>query len=117
MRTLEKNKTKLWRVTPLSKVEVVDINGFLTGEYTTTFSTPEIVYIALFPANGKIKNDLFGKDYQCDKLAVSNNVVLTELDLLFLSAPVSNYESTYIYRVDKINQSLNTYNYALRNST
>jgi hypothetical protein len=117
MRTLEINKTKLWKVTPLSKVEIVDENGFLTGEYTTTFSTPVIIYIGLYPANGKIKTELFGKDYQCDKLALSNKVVLTQSDLLFLSTPVSNYESTYDYRIDKINESLNTYNYALRNRT
>lgn len=117
MRTLNKNKTTLWIVNPTAKVAVVDVDGFQTGEFTTSFTTPVSKDIALYPSNGTIVEEIFGKDYSCDMIAVSNEVNLSKDSLLFLSQPVSNYTTTYDYYVDKINKSLNTYQYGLRRRT
>ena len=113
MRTLEKNKTVLWMVDPASKVPYLDSNGFDTGETTTTFETPVKIRLGLYPANGSITEQIFGKDYSCDQVAISESIVLKKDTLLFTTQPSSNYSTTYDYRVDRINQSLNVYNYAL----
>lgn len=117
MRTLEKNKTDLWVVNPATQSKVLDENGFETGEMITTFGTPVKIRMGLYPANGLITSEIFGKDYVCDQLAISNDVVLLENSLIFTAPPVSNYPVTYTYRVDRINKSLNTSNYALKKRT
>lgn len=114
MRTLERNKTKLWVVSPAVKTEAVDIDGNPTGEFVSTFGSAVEVKIALYPSNGLIKEEIFGRDYSCDKIAVSGDVVLTKNTLLFLSEPTTNFDTTYDFKVDKINESLNTFQYALR---
>lgn len=117
MRTLELNKKDLWIVEPVSKTEVVDSEGFKTGEYVTTYSTPVKIRLSLYPASGKIVRDIFGIDYSCDQLAVSNDIVFTVNTLIFESEPSSNYSTTYDYRVDKIQKSINVYQYGLRRRT
>ena len=114
MRNLNKNMSALWLVNPVSSVENTDSEGFLTGHFITTFSTPVKILIALYPANGMIVEQIFGKDYSCDQLAVSNNVVLDKKSLLFENQPFANFATTYDYTVDKIKKSLNTYQYGLR---
>lgn len=114
MRTLEKNKTILWLVNPATYVDVVDDDGFETGERQQTFGTPVEIRIALYPASGRIKEEIFGRDYACDKIAVSNDVILTKDSFLFYSQPTENFDTTYDLIVDKILPSLNTYNYGLR---
>jgi len=117
MRTLGINKTKLWLVRQSGVTDNFDSDGFKTGEKIKVYSTPTIVYINIYPSNGKIVEQIFGKDYSCDMMAVSNEVHLLKDDLLFLSLPVSNYDETYDYRLDKINKSINTTNYGLRMRT
>lgn len=117
MRTLERNKTKLWMVDVTGVTESTDIDGFKTGDFVKTYSTPVVIYLSLYPANGKIVEDIFGRDASLDMVAVSNDVVLTKNTLLFLTAPVSNYLTTYDYKVDRINISLNTKQYGLLRRT
>lgn len=117
MRTLKKNQTSLWLVNPVSKVDAVDEDGYETGESVTTYSTPVLVSLSLYPSNGAIVEEIFGKDYSCDMLACSNEINLSKFSLLFLSEPIENYPTTYDYKVDKINKSLNTFQYALRRRT
>lgn len=114
MRTLNKNKVQLWLIEPSGLDEIVNSDGFFTGEYTKIYSPAIIIFINLYPANGNITTKLFGKDYECDMVAVSNDVVLTKDSLLFSSVPLSNYDKTYDYTVDNISKSLNTYNYGLK---
>ena len=114
MRTLNLNKTKLWKVTQTGVEKKVDSNGFLTGERIKTYGTPEVVYIHLYPATGEIVEQIFGKDSSFDKIAVSTDVVLEDDCLLFLSQPVSHYDQTYDYKLSKIVESLNVYNYGLK---
>lgn len=117
MRTLNINKTKIWYVVPTGSSEVLDINGFKTGEFEYTYSTPVYDYITMYPSNGAIIEQLFGKDSSLDMVALSNSVILTKDTLIFLTAPVSNYDITYDYRVDNIKQSINSYQYGLRSRT
>lgn len=113
MRTLRRNKKTLWVVKPLGKVEVVDADGFKTGEKTTSYSPPIEVNISMYPTNGGIAERIFGKDASLDMIGISNEVTLDMDTLLFLVKPSANFKTTYDYRVGKINKSLNTTTYGL----
>lgn len=88
MRTLNRNKVTLWVINATNPVPVVDDEGFYTGEYTVSYTRPQKVQIMIYPSNGNIVSRLFGKDYSCDMVAVSNDVVLNENSYLFKSEPI-----------------------------
>lgn len=117
MRTLNRNKTKLWVVQPIGATEEMDNDGFYTGQIITAYSSPLVIYLHLYPSSGEIVERLFGKDASYDMIAVSNDVVLNKDSLLFLSVPFSNYDITYDYHIGKILKSLNTYQYGLKKRT
>lgn len=114
MRTLERNKQTLWLVNLESMTDVVDGDGFYTGEYARNYTIPTQIKIALYPSNTAISEELFGKDASFDMLAVSNDIVLDKDSLLFIEEPTGNYATTYDYSIDNIGKSLNTYQYGLK---
>lgn len=115
MRNLNKNKYKFWTVTPTGFEEVEDEDGFKTGEYIKTYTELKEIKISIYPSDGAITSRLFGKDYSCDFIAVSNNIELDKDSLLFKSIPesISDYEN-YDFRIDKISPSLNSFSYGLK---
>lgn len=113
MRTLVKNKRPLWLVNITGTTDKTDSDGNYTGEVVPTYSTPVKIMIDYLPSNGAVVEQIFGKDYSCDMVAVSNDVVLTKNSLLFYSQPSSNYDKTYDLKVKDIKPSLNTYYYGL----
>ena len=119
MRTLLKNKTKLYYVNPTGFVNYVDGDNNYTGEVTETYSTPSEVYVHLYPSGGLITEQMFGKDANIDMIAVSceNDIEFTKDTLLFVTSPVSNYPTTYDYKVSEIKQSLNNIVYGLNRRT
>jgi hypothetical protein len=117
MRTLSKNTIAVWYVNPSGYTDTKDANDDYTGERTTTFATAVKVYINMFPSNGIVAEQIFGKDASLDMVAVSNDIVFTKDTLIFTSVPVSNFPTTYDYRVSKIVKSLNTYQYGLTRRT
>jgi len=113
MRCLEKNMIALWYVIP-TEVDEKDLSNNYTGQKTHTFGTPVAFRMALYPSDGKIVSDIFGKDTSFDMIGVSNNVVLAKNMLLYKTLPTTNFAKTYDYKIDTIKQSLNTYNYGLK---
>lgn len=115
MRNLNRNKFKFWVTTPIGYEEIIDEDGFKTGEYEKTYSELKEIKIATYPSDGAITSRLFGKDYSCDFIAVSNNVELSKDTLLFKVKPesTSDYDK-YDYRVDNISASLNSFSYGLK---
>lgn len=111
------NLVKLWEVHPISKTEIVDENGFRTGEFTITYSAPKIVRLTLYPNMGTIVQRIFGMDYSCDKIAVSPYLNFQIDALLFRTEPVNNYATTYDYRLDKKQSVLHTNYYGLTGRT
>lgn len=113
MRTLNRNKTKLWIVEPVSTVEVTDSEGHYTGEIRKVYGAPTEIWLHLYPSGGIIMEQIFGRDADFSKLAVSETL-LSKDTLLFLSMPVGDYESTYDFIVERNKKSLNHNNYGLR---
>ena len=68
----------------------------------------------MYPSNGRIVEAIFGKDYSCDMVAVSNEINFSKDGLLFLTEPTSDYATTFDFKVDNIKKSLNTFAYGLR---
>ena len=116
MRTLNRNKTKLWYVEPASTIEVKDSEGYHTGETRKVYGAPKEVWIDLYPSDGMIMEQIFGRDADFSKLAVSE-VTLSKDTLLFLSMPTGDYEYTYDFIVERNKKSLNHNNYGLRSRT
>lgn len=116
MRTLNRNKTTVWYVQPSGFQEVVDANGFFTGETRKTYGIPVKLDIHLYPSDGIVMEQIFGRDADFSKLAVSETY-LSKDTLLFLSIPTGNPEMTYDYIVDRNKKSLNHNNYGLRSRT
>lgn len=114
MRNLNLNLTKLWKVESSGLTDLKDSDGNYTGERIKAYSTPTQIALNIYPSNGTIAEQIFGKDASFDMVAVSNTVVLGKDTLLFLTQPTSNYDTTYDYSVSKINKSKNTYNYGLK---
>jgi len=116
MRTLNRNSTIIWYVEPASDTEYIDEDGFYTGEIIKNYSTPVKSTLNLYPANGVVVERLFGKDASLDMVAVSNLLDLSENALIFLTLPISDYETTCDYTVSRISKSLNSFSYGLRGS-
>ena len=117
MRSLERNQSLVWIVEPLGETEILDSDGFKTGEFEFSYTVPKQVRLALYPSTGTIVEQLFGKDASFDMVATSCDIVLTEDTLIFINEPTANYDKTYDYRMSSIKKSINTYNYGLRNRT
>ena len=112
MRTLEINKVDMWYVEPLGTTDVVDDDGFSTGELERTFSEPTKIRIPLYPASGKITNEAFGNHAVIDMITTTSDK-LPKSALLFESEPEGDYENTYSYRIDEVSESLNINRYGL----
>lgn len=115
MRTMNRNKTNLWYVVPVSQSNAVDSDGYETGEVIVTYSSPTSFRMSIFPTDSKIVEQIFGKDASFDMLGVSNEIQLDKNALIFLSEPtLGNYDRTYDYHIGSIKKSLNTTQYGLK---
>lgn len=112
MRTQRLNKTDIWVVSSNGYTDVLDGNGFKTGERELTYSVPQKIKLSLVPTNGRVYTDEKGLIKEFDKTTVTN-IDLKVGDLLFLSEPTGEYDSTYDYSIDMKLDSLNINKYGL----
>lgn len=113
MRTLDKNKSTLWYVKETGTTDVVDDDGFKTGEKTSGYSTPSKIRIQLYPANGRVSEEIFGTDVSLDAIGVSD-LELDDTCLFFLDEPILNEYDNPTYKIQNISKSLNSNNYGFR---
>lgn len=114
MRTLERNKTTFWIVNCIDEVDVKDEDGFYTGEKELGYSSPTLVKLSVYPASGDIVEQIFGKQVVVDLVAVSENVKLDKMTLIFKKEPTLGEYDNYDYKVTHIAESLNHTQYGLR---
>lgn len=143
MRLQYKNTTLFWVVYPVSTIEQIDGNGFYTGEKVKTYSDPVQVRLTVYPSNGSIIEQIFGKDAQVDMVGITTSSELIPVQnpsdtlypsdivypvdssllrterlikdsLLFVSKPDENFSTTYDYRITNVKRSLNTFQFGLR---
>lgn len=113
MRNLELNKTNVWYVDCIGETNVLDDEGYDTGEKEPIYSVPIPTRLILYPATGEVLEESFGVTSKIDMVTVSD-IKLKPQSLIFLSEPISNYDLTYDFKVSKILPSLNHTQYGLR---
>lgn len=111
MRTLELNKTNLWYVEKLEDVEVIDDNGYFTGELEASYSDPKPISLHLYPASGKILEETFGLASNLE-FVTHSNVNLKKGTLLYRNFPRDT--SKYDFTISNILPSLTTIHYGLK---
>lgn len=115
MRTLELNKQELWFVEPTGTyTEKVDDDLNFTGERIRDFTSPVKIRMMLYPDDGTINNDFSGKLVNFDFYSVTTDLNFSDEALLFYNEPLSNFDTTYDLKVEKILKSLNSTTYLFK---
>jgi len=114
MRTLDRNKSTFWVVSPTGKVDVVNDKGQYTGEVQRTFSTPTKIKLSVYPYDGNIMYTVKGQVGEFDYIGVSESYTLNKDDLLFKVEPTGDYDSKYDYKVGRLLDSLNNSRFLLK---
>lgn len=116
MRTLNLNKTVLWKVEPTGFTDEIDIDGNFTGVTLPTFGEPTKIKVALYPVTGKIKRDFLGIFVDEDYVISSTDVTLSKDTLLFKSEPIDDFDINYDYIVVNELKSLNSTLYTIKSA-
>lgn len=113
MRSLERNKQKIYYALYDSKTELVDADGNSTGEYVTTYSTPVAFRCNVSAANGMSDLSPFGINDSYTKTITTNDMQcpITETSRLWIGIPTTQ---PYNYVVTKVAKSLNSITYAIK---
>jgi len=109
---MELNKVKLWIANAIGETEIVDGDGYYTGETKMKYSSPVPIKLPLYPYLGDVHNELFGTDVDCDYMTVSSEKI--PVDSLLFTTLLSNNFDDYDYKVVMVKESLNVNRYALR---
>lgn len=114
MRTLKLNESEYWVTKSIGEVDVVDSDGYYTGEKKIEYDTPYRIKLHLYPASGEIVKRLFGEHIDLDMITSSTTVDLEVGTLLFKDKPIGDYYESYDYELRNISKSLNVYQYGFR---
>ena len=108
MRNLERNKKEIAYILYDGYTEVVDGNGYYTGEKTPSYSDPVYIRASVSASRGTAEVDLFGIN-----VPYTNTVIVDDMD-----CPVNENSLFYIdgnpYAVLLVAKSLNHISYAVR---
>lgn len=120
MRTLIRNKTKIYYAKYLNKVAVVDEYGNLTGEYDINYSNPVSIMLNTSAASGKAEAEVFGENLSYDKVIVLDNwdPTIDEYAVFWIDRKPEideegKTDTPYDYVVKKVAKSLNHVSIAL----
>ena len=121
MRSLARNKQKIYYALYASKTEVVDEYGNKTGEYSVTYSTPVEYHINVSAARGTADVEQFGINANYTKTMVTNDMScpITESSVLWVGkeAVVDTVIQPHNYVVVSVARSINSITYAIREVT
>lgn len=85
MKCLERNKVRIYYSNFIDKVPFVDGNGFETGEYILSYSSPVETKCNIGIENGNATNDIFGTNTDYTRqLIFDNDVCINEQTILFI---------------------------------
>lgn len=107
MRTLNRNKSTFYASYYLGNVEVVDENGFYTGERVSEYTGPEEKSGNISPASGSVIQEVFGTNISYDKvIALDDDLGIDENTHLWVDKTPEDGE--YDYVVKRVATSLNS---------
>lgn len=113
MRTLEKNKTKLWYSYPIGEVDGLDDEGYYTGEKEIQYSIPTPIKLGLTPTSGRVLERTFGISANIHFITTTT-LELKPNGLLFYEFPTGDYINNYDLKIRKVLSSLNHNQYGLK---
>ena len=114
MRTLKRNKQKVWYWLYKEDTEILDANNLRTGEYRKTYEEPQLVMSNVAPATGNASVEPFGVETEYSHImVVENDCPITEESIVWVGSDPTTATENF-YRVVRIAKSLNHTRIALR---
>ena len=124
MRTLNRNKIRIYYANYRDKIPVEDEYGNLTGEYEISYTNPTEVCANVSAARGESTTRQFGDDVRYDRIIVLDtpNPAITETSILWIDtlpeiAEDGATETPHDYIVKQVATSLNSVSIAVSKVT
>lgn len=115
MRTLRRNKQKIYYADYLGRETIVDEYGNETGEYRKVYNAPIELMANVSPAQGKYSTRQFGDIENYNKVIVLEKSPISETSILWIDN--LDIAKPHDYVVERIAQSLNSVSIAVRKVT
>lgn len=120
MRTLARNKIRIYYANYRDKTPLKDEYGNLTGEYEVTYENPVAVMANVSAARGESTTRQFGEDVSYDRIIILDDPTfpITETSILWIDTPPEckpdgTTETPYDYIVKQVAPSLNSVSIAV----
>ena len=118
MRCLERNKRPFYYSLFKGNEDILDENGFKTGEKKPTYAAPVKMKANISPATGQSEKEQFGNVKDYDHVIVTDdiNCPIDEETVLFVEVSPSFTEDgvpLHDYIVKRVSKSLNSISYAI----
>lgn len=120
MRTMLRNKRKIWFSTYQGDEPILTPDGYDTGESKPVFSPPQMLMINVSPATGNAEDTPFGSFMDYDHSLITENKTLPIVEgtrIWFETAdpdPDEPQTVPYNYTVVQVATSINTVAYAIK---
>lgn len=112
MLTLDRNKQSVWYALYLGVTDVVDSNGYKTGEKTKSYATPVEMRCNVSASRGSAITEGFGVNEDYDRTIVTHDMTcpISETTRLWVDASLSE---PHDYRVVRVAKSINSITIAI----
>lgn len=107
MRSLLRNKIKVYYANYLGKVEATDDDGNYTGEYISSYTDPKMLKINTSAASGDISTQLFTPTLNYDRVLLTDDTSLDVDENTVFWIEADPYTEPFNYVVKKKAKSLN----------
>ena len=120
MRTLNRNKIRIYYANYHGKTPLRDEYGNLTGEYQVTYDNPVVVMANVSAARGESTTRQFGEDVSYDRIIVLDDPAfpISETSILWIDTPPGiaedgSTDTPHDYIVKQVATSLNSVSIAV----
>lgn len=112
MLCLNRNKQGVWYSLYQGVTDVVDSNGYKTGEKTKSYATPVEIKVNVSASKGSAITEGFGVNEDYDRTIVTHDMTcpIEETTRLWVDVPVT---SPHDYRVVRVAKSINSITIAI----
>ena len=124
MRTLARNKIRIYYANYRDKTPIKDEYGNLSGEYKVTYENPVALMANVSAARGESTTRQFGEDVRYDRIIVLDDPEhpITETSVLWIDTPPEikadgTTDTPYDYIVKQVAPSLNSVSIAVSKVT
>ena len=111
MRTLARNKKKIYYANYVSDMAMYDDNGLYTGDSQIGYTAPVEAYVNLSASKGDTEIELFGTDINYSNVIVTDtDLGMDEHSILWIDR---EYTKPHNYVVVRVAKTLNSVTYAI----